>query len=88
MVILLTFLFKISTNSSSSSSARNNYGVRIWHQLGSERSIKFKAKIISHPNARLGSMNICKVIAQLPNSDDKKIVKINEHIPDPFIKGQ
>ena len=56
--------------------------------LSSERSIKFKAKIISHPNARLGSMNICKVIAQLPNSDDKKIVKINEHIPDPFIKGQ
>ena len=55
--------------------------------LRSKQSIKFKVKITFHPNARLGSMNICKVIAQLPNSDEKKTVKINAYISDPDIKG-
>ena len=55
--------------------------------LSPKESRRFKVKIATHPNARLGSMNVCKVIAQLPDSDDKKTVKINAYIPDPDIKG-
>ncbi|WP_396600969.1 hypothetical protein [Algibacter sp. R77976] len=55
--------------------------------LRSKQLIKFKVKIVYHPNARLGSMNICTIIAKSSNNTDEKTLKINANIPNPKTKG-
>ncbi|MGB5420263.1 hypothetical protein [Algibacter sp.] len=55
--------------------------------VSSKESLKFTVKITKHAKARLGSMNICKIMAQLINSNNKKSVKINSYIPNPNFSG-
>ncbi|WP_298500446.1 hypothetical protein [uncultured Algibacter sp.] len=55
--------------------------------IPSNETIKFKVKITFHPNARLGSMNLCKIIAEIHNSNNKESVKINTFIPHPNLTG-
>ncbi|GAA4896180.1 hypothetical protein GCM10023311_21180 [Flaviramulus aquimarinus] len=89
----LTFNLSTTVDDTNDKSKKNNPNliVEIWSEnlsktfnsitLVPKESIRFKVKTTHNTNARLGSMNLCKVIAQLPNSNNKKTVSINAYIP-------